>query len=366
MHFALLGDHADGLEMARCLTASGRHELVAVLDADIPDFAPQAACSSDLEEVLANPFVELAIVASPLSRRGEQLRRALQSERHVLCVHPCAEKLDVAYEAALIRAETKKVLLPLLPDRWKPIFLRIKEALQGKPLHWMNFELKKRNTSFDNWDTLRQLGGEIAEISAFAEMEELQHDKPLLISGRFELGGLFQINLLPTGEIEHARLKIASENFHLELEQTATALWRIADDHSPDTSPALLALLQEAAEKTTERWNQLVITFESTVQNPADKQPLSWEDEIHSLELDDAVRRSVEKRRAVSLEYREVSEEVGAKGTMTLIGCGLVWVVLLLVSLSIWIPWLGKLIVPMLGVFLALVAIRWLVKKSNS
>ena len=55
---------------------------------------------------------------------------------------------------------------------------------------------------------------------------------------------------------------------------------------------------------------------------------LSWEDEIRCLELDDAARRSVERRRSSVLEYQEASEEVGFKGTMTLVGCALMWVLL--------------------------------------
>src|SRR5262249_39646536 len=107
MRFALLGDHPDGLEVARSLAGTGRYPLAAVLDAAIPDFAPNASRFTDLEEVLADPSIELVIVAGKLTIRGEQLRRALQSERHVLCVHPCADRLDRAYEAALIAGETK-------------------------------------------------------------------------------------------------------------------------------------------------------------------------------------------------------------------------------------------------------------------
>ena len=51
---------------------------------------------------------------------------------------------------------------------------------------------------------------------------------------------------------------------------------------------------------------------------------------MRCLELDDAARRSVARRRASALEYQEATEEAGFKGTMTLLGCGLLWVSLLL------------------------------------
>jgi hypothetical protein len=88
---------------------------------------------------------------------------------------------------------------------------------------------------------------------------------------------------------------------------------------------------------------------------------LSWQDEIRCLELDDAARRSVERRRASTLEYQEVSEEVGFKGTMTLLGCSLLWSSLVLLLLSVWVPWLAWIILPVFGLFLVLQVLRWLV-----
>ena len=81
MQFALLGNHPDGLEMTAALLASGRHQLLYVagtaLSSDArpgwPDGVKQV---HDLEEVLADPAVELVIVASGPANRPAQLRRA--------------------------------------------------------------------------------------------------------------------------------------------------------------------------------------------------------------------------------------------------------------------------------------------------
>jgi hypothetical protein len=84
---------------------------------------------------------------------------------------------------------------------------------------------------------------------------------------------------------------------------------------------------------------------------------------VRSLELDDAARRSVEKRRGSLLEYQEASETVGFKGTMTLVGCGLVWLILLALFASVWVPQVGWVIVPLIVVFLALQALRYVLPK---
>ena len=67
---------------------------------------------------------------------------------------------------------------------------------------------------------------------------------------------------------------------------------------------------------------------------------------LAALELDDAARRSVERRRASTLEYPEANEEVGFKGTMAMVGCGVLWVMLSLLILSVWVPLLGRFILP--------------------
>jgi hypothetical protein len=95
---------------------------------------------------------------------------------------------------------------------------------------------------------------------------------------------------------------------------------------------------------------------------PSPRQP-SWQDVIRALELDDAARRGLAKRRSSTLEYPEATEEVGFKGTMTLVGCGLFWLILLLLILSAWKPWLGWFILPVLVIFLGLQALRWVVRR---
>ena len=52
-----------------------------------------------------------------------------------------------------------------------------------------------------------------------------------------------------------------------------------------------------------------------------------------------------------------------AKGTMTLIGCGMLWLMLVLLVLSRWYPALLAVIVLMLTLFLSLQLLRLIVRK---
>src|SRR5947207_10897318 len=121
MRFALLGDHSDGLDLARALAESGRHQLAAysgpTAGAEVlRRWQLEVRSVADVEEVLADPTIDAIIAAGAAAVRPAQLRRALQSERPTLCVHPADQGPDFAYEAAMLQADTKQFVLPLLPE----------------------------------------------------------------------------------------------------------------------------------------------------------------------------------------------------------------------------------------------------------
>ncbi len=420
MHFALLGDHPDGLDVARALVESGRHDLTVYSGPgagaeQLRRWAPSFKQVADPEEILADPAVDAVIVAGGPSERPEQLRRALQSERHVLCVQPVAATPDAAYEAALIQGDTRQVLLPLLPEALHPGVRRLADLARSPSSGLGQLRLvamerwspepvlldaggRRRRPAVPGWDVLRVVGGEIAEVSALAPREELDPGEPLLLLGRFEAGGLFQAAFLAGQQEARWRLGVVGSFGQADL---------VFPQGWP--GPARLTWRDETGtprEQAWEAWNPwpaLVGAFEEAVglgRRPASPRPdpdrlrpagdgpgreaitarapatvpavprrasspplVTWQDAVRSLELDDAARRSVEKRRASALEYQEASEEAGFKGLMTLFGCGLLWASLVLLILSRWVPWLGWAIAPLFGLFLVMQVLRWVAQK---
>jgi predicted dehydrogenase len=376
MRFALIGDHPDGLDMAAALAATGRHELL--LYSGPPAGAEtlrvrgrECRNVADLEEVLADPAVETVIVAGKLSVRGQQLRRTLQSERHVLCVHPPDPSADMAYEAALIQSDTKHILLPLLPDALHPAIVRLAEWVRmqqrNSPFRCLQVERwiagplfvptgRRSRPSFPDWTVLRALAGEIVEVSAFASSDEIAPEEPLLLSGRFDGGGLLQLSILPGQRSPRWRVQVLGGEHAAELlfasggQGSARFEWQEASgEPRVEDWPAW------------DPWPEMVRVFEqalTTYPAPA-RLPVRWEDSVRALELDDAARRSVERRRASTLEFQEVSEAVGFKGTMTLVGCAMLWGLLLLLILGNWYrPALWAIPVLLAG-FLGLQLLRW-------
>ena len=169
---------------------------------------------SDLEEVLADPAVEAVIVAGDLTVRPAQLRRALQSERHVLCVYPPDQTPDIVYEADLIRQDTGCVLLPLLPGSTHPAVRRLADfiRLPGKdngaasPIGAFRLlEMEQHAPRRDGRQSRRSPAGTCCGHWAARSPrcprslsgEHAEAGEPVLASGRFERGGLFRVTFLP-------------------------------------------------------------------------------------------------------------------------------------------------------------------------
>jgi hypothetical protein len=441
MRFALLGDHPDGFEMARALAGSGRHEIAVYSGPSLGleylgRWLIQPRRVGDLEEVLADPSIEAVIVAGSPAHRPGQLRRSVQSERHVLCVCPVDDSPDVAYEAAMAQADARTggrvpLLLPLLAEGLHPGCRRLAElarsslasfggrpsvnviptaavqgvsrldhkggaiadrpqlqALTNQSLATRLVEIERctseeilldweeegHKPGLPGWDVLRLIGGEIAEVFVLSGPAELQRGQPLLLAGQFARGGLFQATYLPLQAEPRLRVALVSRESRAEL---------VFAEGWP--GPGRLSYVDERAEEHVETWGAfdpwtaLVSVFEAALQTDkvTRKQSpnlplaeLTWQDAIRGLELDDAARRSVQRRRASTLEYQEATEEAGFKGTMTLIGCSMLWISLMLLILSAWLPWLGWVIAPVFGIFLVLQLLRWLVpgepKESKS
>lgn len=393
MRFALLGDHSDGIDFAYALASSGRHEVVLYSGpaeglTRLARRGLRLRSVGDLEEVLADPVIDAVIVASgPAQRRG-QLLRALRSECHVLCVHPADNSPDVAYEASLIQADTGRVLMPLLPMALHPGVARLRE-LAGVRTERRVLELEiwsheevlldalsvHHKPGFPGWDLLRAVGGEIAEVFAQSTRAEVATGEPVTVNGRLVGGLVFQASYLPQ-QVE-ARLRLALV--------TTTGRTSLEFDHGWPGA-ARLTWIDENGERQEEMWPSLdpwqpllerfeLAVLTVSVQKPPVGRPadecltrtpplLGWHDELRGLELDDAARRSIERGRSSLLDLQEVNEEASFKGTMTLVGCSLIWLAVVVLILSFWVPWLAWGIVPVFAVFLGMQALRWILPEK--
>src|SRR5262249_8466660 len=130
-------------------------------------------------------------------------------------------------------------------------------------------------TSFPGWDALRVLGGEIAELSAFATGEEAATGEPVMLSGSFERGGLYQVSLLPYDGQGTSRFVVVGRAGRAEL------VFPLGPD-----GPSFLDWQDASGQQHEESWNEedpwppLIEAFEAAVAGRASA--VSWQDEVRA------------------------------------------------------------------------------------
>lgn len=402
MRFALIGDHPDGLAFARALHESGRHAVHTycgpVEGADIlRRFALEVPRQTDLEEVLADPAVEAAIVAAVGPNRATILRRCLQAERHVVCIHPADPSPDLAYEVGMIQSDVRTVLMPLMPWSVHPGVLRLIDAARayppGTPGGWrileaeigaveevlLDFNDVDAKPGVPGWDVLRMAGGEIVEIFAMTPTEEPTPGHPFVATGIFRSGGLFHVTGLPRQAEPSLRFSLVTTTHRCTLVfpqgWPGPAHWEGVDADG---------VMRSEEYATFDPWPRMIDAFEvalarvelarrspprpgvvATESLSDAKIALGWMDEIRALELDDNFRRSIVRRKSQTLDLQEATEEASFKGTMTLVGCSMIWLSVALLILSVWMPKAGWLIPATFGIFILVQAFRWVLPSGS-
>jgi len=380
MRFGLIGDHPDGLKLTHALAELSSYELVVVAGPkSTVDHLRQAghafAIVPDVEALLVIPQVEMVIIADALDHRGEMLRRAVQSDKHVLCVHPPDILPDITYETAMIQQETRKLLLPVLSWRLTPPVRRLWELCKdrlGKVelLQWERILPKSpleppegwdRHPLVDSWELLRFLGGEVRDVSAVGpEGETLLPRDSLTLTGRFEDGGQYRVllSLQPDERPESLLIRGEQGEATLTSHPSGTFSLRIQAAGKLD--------LEEFPAHDAMR--AFAVHVDACL---AGARPLVlWQDAARCLELFEAARSSVKRRRVIPMYYEEFTETSGFKGVMTSLGCGVLLLALaILVSLLVFKvplkPWILGIVLPLLGIFLLLQALRWLVPQES-
>lgn len=370
MRIALVGNHPDGWSLASALESGGSGSVIAVADIVSDDLFPNAERHSDIDDLVARSDIDLVIIAGPLRRRGPQLRRALQSKCHALCVSIASDQPDLAYEASLIQTETKKMALPIVPSLVHPSVEQMRSWLAQRRNRAENRTSPPtvfvwRQTGIPplagdplqpDWHLIRNLGGDIAEVVGFSPSDGAEALEPITFSGRFQDGSLLQGLIDPSDRRTGSSLtvRIAGESARLSISD----IHRIQFESDTDSASG-----SDQTEPTRDQvWLQLAGELLASIQTGKPWR-VTWQDEIRVCEWADALHRSLTKRRISTLDYQEINEEVGSKGTLTLIGCGMVWVMLLLAFLAIWQPLVLWGVLPLIGLFLALVIMNWLAQK---
>jgi len=403
MDFALLGVDADSLALARAAVRLG-HRLtmaaeVTAAESVVRELAPAAHLAPEWESLSGGIVPAIIVAGGDGEARARQLGKLAAEQIALLIVHPAHSSLLFHFELEMIRRDSGSVLLPYAPALWHPAvdhlaarlaagdFGELRQLVCERRLTQPTPAAVLREFSVDAlW--LSRLIGDVAKVGAIRSVES---------AAAKAADATFGVQLMGSaGSLAHWCVLPAESSGPRQVSLLTTrGQWMLhtpADGGSWTVSGPALGPPQEIAGDPAERAvreffrrGEAGRTAEQDVPRDvagaADElvhdlrtEPIGWHHAVRSAELTDAVERSLRRGRVIELKLEEQSEEGNFKGVMTALGCGLLLLApVVLVVFAIvdraglrfgrtW-PWVFVLL---LGAFLALQILRWLVPRRES
>lgn len=151
---------------AHLLELADRYQITAVVDADparrqeaVDRFDCQAY--TEYEQLLADPTVELVVIALPSFIHADSSIAALEANKHVVCEKPMATSLADADRMVEAAQRTGKVLTIFQQRRYGPDFVKVREVINSGVLGRI-VQIRTTESRFGrrwDWQTLQKFGG---------------------------------------------------------------------------------------------------------------------------------------------------------------------------------------------------------------
>ncbi len=335
MDFALLGVDLQTLELVRAIATGSPHRLVCACElgphaTEIKRLIPDLRLVDNWESLLETSTTEAVIVASSLEEqpRAEQLRTLVQAGVALLVSHPVYPSMLIYYELDMIREESSAPLLANLPARWHPAIERLRALLVGDghlPIGKVEQIVFDRETPLRaradvraqfarDADLVRALCGELATIGAMGQTAGAADDTNLGVQLAADNGLLVRWAAAPADSSATGRISLlgASGRARLDMPEGG-ASWTLE-----------IAAAGQSHRETFPDWSAPA-TILDCMERLTSGQPLglAWSDAARSVEIAEALDRSLAKRRQIDLHQETFSEESTFKGTMAALGCAL-------------------------------------------
>ena len=344
MNFLILGNGAEERAWASAVVHSTEHHLIAVF----PGFADHDVTfplsARDLDDALATPGVEAAIVGGDPVFRAEALRRIAAEGLPAICLHPPGDDSEAYYQVAMSRAETGAVLVPDLSMRLHPGVIALREAIDKSALG--EFRSLKYEATIDPAegdlvrfgfaravDVVRCLLGEIEAVTATGDPSGDKPDMNLVAQLRVTKSRRAEVRL-SSGVPGPARLTLTGSSGTATLELPLDQ-----DDYArlvfhPLDAPVSLRAFEPRDEKAA-----LLNVLSQSIAGRSVHPDLI--DGTRAMEISEAVARSLRRGRTVELHYEEISEDGTFKSVMTSLGCLVLVSILFVLPLALAGPALG-------------------------
>jgi myo-inositol 2-dehydrogenase/D-chiro-inositol 1-dehydrogenase len=336
LRFALLGADADALLVARVIARRREHEIVwhdSHGDArhQVAEFAPLATVGDHWESLLAGDVADAAIVGRAANEevRADQLRKLIQARVPLIVCHPAHSSMLVCYELEMIRQTTGCPILPYHAAIFSPAVEQLRRLIGNSSglgeLQQVIMDRWLANRSATNVreafardaDVARFLAGDLTRLAAMAPSSEPSGYANLGIQLSGPSGALVRWSVGPGEHAPGGRMTLIGSLGRAVLQMPdESPSWRL-ELIWPDRSTVDEVAAADCAARAADAFERL-IAGEPAVP--------SWSDACRAVELADSIQRSLEKGRTVELHQEDYTEESTFKGTMTSLGCGLLWI----------------------------------------
>jgi predicted dehydrogenase len=354
MRVALVGNDEQLLRFAE-LAASGG-EFLPVYAAECPDLVARLKIPHpgikviDWQSLLdpqTQANVEL-ICFSTLPDRTQQeatLKKLALLNKPIIVLHPVHDSLIAAYELELFYREKQAFLAPWLPLRTHPFLDQIREWLRAgaaSPIGQIeNITLERvlvkrdRRTVIDHFardcDLLRSLIGEISQVMTMAGTV-LASSNPYSNETKGNPYSNLSIQLSSEQGIT-TRWTVASQATTSSATLILTGsngkiLWQL-----PSPTTAGSAVIQHDRHETAltlPDWSEREIAAQTVTLAQQRQSLVPWNDAARTIEIMDAVERSLARSRKIDVRVEESDDLGNFKGIMASVGCGFLLFSLLL------------------------------------
>jgi myo-inositol 2-dehydrogenase/D-chiro-inositol 1-dehydrogenase len=373
MRFLIVGDGPEEQAWKTAIRERAEHMVAEQLAA--VDFSSGMA---ELDLALSDKALDAALIGGPNDLRAEALRRVALMGLPSICLHPPGETADAYYQVALTPKETGAIVVPDMPFRLHPVFQAVAREIEGIPgetITGVRMELAlPPGTDLAGQifprvvDGLTSVLGEIESVTARGAPSAVAPTRSLLVHLTDKAGLTAEVRLsTEVAADEPAKLVFATDRRNL--------VWVFSSDLA---SPSRLTSNTGGEKELLAEFGawaprSAIIDELRQVMNGAPA-ALSLAEGMRSMELKEAVGRSLSRGRTVEMHYDEISELSSFKASMTSIGCGLVILCVVLyvlsrVGLALGFEsskYLAWVIVPLLCVFGLLQFLRFAARAGNS
>lgn len=340
MNLGLLGFDETVAATARALPAGDAVTLVADVPGEVA--ATLGATLVAREDLVDARGCDAVVVAAEGwdEARSATVRMLAQSGRPQLVVHPAGMSMLEAYELDMIRADSGAVVVPFLPDRLHPAIERLRSLVARAPervesilleRHLADRSRREVERAFcRDIDLARVLVGPPTRLSTLGSADETTAWQTLAV-------GLTAPGMPPV------RWQVVRGESPMLVVTVVTADGRSSvtmPDGEPGSDPHV-AISWRAPEGSGEmpfdRAATMLGVLQDSIAGTSAAAPIgaaTWDDAARTLELAEAIPRSLARGRAVDLHQEEFTELGTFKGTMASLGCGIVLVALVVVVLA--------------------------------